>query len=62
MRPPGRGRGTGKLTGFRKATGPALATLETAIKAGFRNWDWIDKDPDLSKMIDTSFLPADLQK
>jgi hypothetical protein len=22
----------------------------------------IDKDPDLSKMIDTSFLPADLQK
>jgi hypothetical protein len=35
---------------LRGETGPALATLETAIKAGFRNWDWIDKDPDLAKL------------
>jgi sulfatase-like protein len=27
---------------------PALSELETAITAGYRNWDWIDKDPDLA--------------
>jgi hypothetical protein len=29
---------------------PALAALETALTAGFRNWDWIDKDPDLASL------------
>jgi hypothetical protein len=25
----------------------ALAELDRALTAGYRNWDWIDKDPDL---------------
>jgi len=28
----------------------ALAELDTAIRAGYRNWDWFDKDPDLAAL------------
>mgnify|MGYP003693960525 CR=1 FL=1 len=35
---------------LRGETEPALRVLETAINAGFRNWDWIDKDPDLAAL------------
>jgi adenylate cyclase len=35
---------------LRGETQPALTALETAITAGFRNWDWIDKDPDLATL------------
>jgi tetratricopeptide (TPR) repeat protein len=28
----------------------ALAELKTAIEAGYRNWDWIDKDPDMASL------------
>ncbi len=26
----------------------ALEALDRALGAGYRNWDWIDKDPDLA--------------
>jgi hypothetical protein len=35
---------------LRGETERALAALQTAIDAGFRNWDWIDKDPDLASL------------
>jgi hypothetical protein len=35
---------------LRGETKPGLAVLETALKAGYRNWDWIDKDPDLASL------------
>jgi len=27
--------------------GAALKNLDAALSSGYRNWDWIDKDPDL---------------
>jgi NitT/TauT family transport system substrate-binding protein len=38
-----------------------MPLLETTVRA-MKYVGMLDKDPDLSKMIDTSFLPSDLQK
>jgi len=36
----------------------ALDELGRALTAGYRNWDWIDKDPDLSAMRADAGFPA----
>jgi tetratricopeptide (TPR) repeat protein len=36
----------------------ALAQLDRALVAGYRNWDWIDKDPDLSAARADAGFPA----
>ena len=36
----------------------ALAELDRALAAGYRNWDWIDKDPDLSAARADAGFPA----
>jgi hypothetical protein len=40
----------------------ALADLDRALSAGYRNWDWIDKDPDLSTLRARREFPEFLQK
>jgi hypothetical protein len=39
----------------------ALSDLERALTAGYRNWDWIDKDPDLSGLRADPRFPAFLR-
>ncbi|HEX4825668.1 MAG TPA: sulfatase-like hydrolase/transferase [Candidatus Polarisedimenticolaceae bacterium] len=36
----------------------ALAALDHALGAGYRNWDWIDKDPDLAAVRADRGFPA----
>lgn len=36
----------------------ALVQLDHALGAGYRNWDWIDKDPDLSSVRSDPGFPA----
>jgi hypothetical protein len=43
---------------LRGDTQGALAELDRALAAGYRNWDWIDKDPDLAAMRADAGFPA----
>jgi len=40
----------------------ALDELDKALAAGYRNWDWIDKDPDLAATRADRGFPALLGK
>jgi arylsulfatase A-like enzyme len=43
---------------LRGDTKGALAELDRALSTGYRNWDWIDKDPDLSNVRADPGFPA----
>ena len=43
---------------LRGDTKGALEQLELALRAGYRNWDWIDKDPDLAATRADRGFPA----
>lgn len=43
---------------LRGETKPGVAALEKALGAGYRNWDWIDEDPELAALrADPEFAP-----